>query len=157
MLNTRRFRGIATRVSSRFLLRTADAISIDDLLPASADRMTPLISLQNIVKNYRSKQALAGVSLDVQPGITGLLGPNGAGKSTLIKMLLRISSVLGRHRNRAGTPAGPRGTANPCEGRLHARRRLLHGRHGGRRGRAVLSLPYLVCRMLKRCAVRTKF
>ena len=52
--------------------------------------MKPLISLQNIVKNYDTKQALAGVSLDIQPGITGLLGPNGAGKSTLIKMLLGL-------------------------------------------------------------------
>jgi len=71
--------------------------------------MKPLISLQNIVKNYRSHQALAGVSLDIQPGITGLLGPNGAGKSTLIKMLLGLvrysagtGTILGHPLGRAG-------------------------------------------------------
>lgn len=71
--------------------------------------MTPLISLQNIVKQYHSKQALAGVSLDIPTGITGLLGPNGAGKSTLIKLLLGLVSyssgtgtVLGHPLGRAG-------------------------------------------------------
>lgn len=33
------------------------------------------------------KQALAGVSLDLGPGLYGLLGPNGAGKSTLINII----------------------------------------------------------------------
>jgi ABC-2 type transport system ATP-binding protein len=71
--------------------------------------MTPLISLQNIVKQYRTQKALAGVSLDIPPGITGLLGPNGAGKSTLIKLLLGLVSysagtgtVLGHSIGQAG-------------------------------------------------------
>src|SRR5690242_7782387 len=34
--------------------------------------------------------ALAGLSVDIQPGITGLVGANGAGKSTLIKILLGL-------------------------------------------------------------------
>ena len=33
------------------------------------------------------KQALAGVSLTLTPGLYGLLGPNGAGKSTLIHII----------------------------------------------------------------------
>ena len=60
--------------------------------------MQPLISLQNIVKNYRRHRALDGIDLEIQPGITGLLGPNGAGKSTLIKMILglvRLTSGTG--------------------------------------------------------------
>lgn len=52
--------------------------------------MQPLISLQNIVKNYRRHRALDGIDLEIKPGITGLLGPNGAGKSTLIKMILGL-------------------------------------------------------------------
>jgi len=57
--------------------------------------MQPLISLQNIVKNYRQHRALDIADLNIKPGITGLLGPNGAGKSTLIKLILglvRLSS-----------------------------------------------------------------
>ena len=38
-------------------------------------------------KNTKSKQALAGVSLDLGLGLYGLLGPNGAGKSTLINII----------------------------------------------------------------------
>ena len=52
--------------------------------------MQPLISLKNIVKNYRHHRALDGIDLEIRPGITGLLGPNGAGKSTLIKMILGL-------------------------------------------------------------------
>ena len=36
------------------------------------------------------KQALAGVSLTLGPGLYGLLGPNGAGKSTFLRMLAGI-------------------------------------------------------------------
>ena len=36
----------------------------------------------------KTKQALAGVSLTLGPGLYGLLGPNGAGKSTLIGIIL---------------------------------------------------------------------
>lgn len=55
--------------------------------------MQKLISLENIVKNYRHMRALNNVTLDIKPGITGLLGPNGAGKSTLIKVILGLVKV----------------------------------------------------------------
>lgn len=42
---------------------------------------------KNTVSNLRKKQALAGVSLTLGPGLYGLLGPNGAGKSTLISII----------------------------------------------------------------------
>ena len=38
-------------------------------------------------KGKHSKQALAGISLTLTPGLYGLLGPNGAGKSTLIGII----------------------------------------------------------------------
>jgi len=71
--------------------------------------MQSLISLSNIVKSYRGLLALNGVSVEVQPGITGLLGPNGAGKSTLIKLILGLvkmtsgtGKVLGHRLGRDG-------------------------------------------------------
>ncbi len=55
--------------------------------------MTSLIELRNLTKDYGTFRALAGVSLDIDSGVTGLLGPNGAGKSTLIKVLLGLVKV----------------------------------------------------------------
>ncbi len=55
--------------------------------------MPNLISLQNIVKDYKKMRALNGVNLEIEHGVTGLLGPNGAGKSTLIKVLLGLVNV----------------------------------------------------------------
>lgn len=55
--------------------------------------MPPLISLQNIIKDYRHHRALDIETLQIKAGITGLLGPNGAGKSTLIKMILGLVRV----------------------------------------------------------------
>ncbi len=48
----------------------------------------PIIQMRNIEKHFGSVIALAGVSLDVQPGECHcLLGDNGAGKSTFIKTM----------------------------------------------------------------------
>lgn len=55
--------------------------------------MTPLIQLENIVKNYRRHRALDGIDLQIMPGVTALLGPNGAGKSSLIKSILGLIRV----------------------------------------------------------------
>lgn len=41
----------------------------------------------DVVFGYGRRQVFNGLSLTVQPGITGLLGPNGAGKSTLLSLL----------------------------------------------------------------------
>lgn len=48
------------------------------------------LSLNNISKNYGSKQALKPVTFSFEKGITGLLGPNGAAKSTLMRMLATV-------------------------------------------------------------------
>ncbi len=48
----------------------------------------PIISVQNLVKNYGDFQAVKGISFEVQDGeIFGLLGPNGAGKSTTLEII----------------------------------------------------------------------
>lgn len=49
---------------------------------------TPMIRVENLVKQYGQKRAVAGISFDVGAGeIFGLLGHNGAGKTTTIRML----------------------------------------------------------------------
>jgi ABC-2 type transport system ATP-binding protein len=46
------------------------------------------IKVQGLVKRYGELTAVAGIDLEVQPGIClALLGPNGAGKTTTIEML----------------------------------------------------------------------
>ena len=51
----------------------------------------PVVSTNELRKNYGQIEALKGVSVTVEPGqIYGLLGQNGAGKSTLVKILLGI-------------------------------------------------------------------
>ena len=49
-----------------------------------------VIQLHEICKAFGKFRALDGVSVRIEPGVTGLLGPNGAGKSTLIKILLGL-------------------------------------------------------------------
>lgn len=54
--------------------------------------MEPIVSIQNLCKNFDQLQALRSADLIVPKGsFFGLLGPNGAGKSTLINI---ISTLL---------------------------------------------------------------
>src|SRR5215471_14812716 len=50
-----------------------------------------VIAICNLSRRFGSKNALDGVSMNVQRGtVFGLVGENGAGKSTLIKHLLGL-------------------------------------------------------------------
>ena len=50
-----------------------------------------LIQTHDLVKLYKEKRAVAGVSISVSQGeIVGLLGPNGAGKTTTFYMIVGI-------------------------------------------------------------------
>ena len=54
--------------------------------------MQPILSANNIVKNYANHTALDRVSIEIPSNsIFGLLGPNGAGKTSLIRIINQIT------------------------------------------------------------------
>src|SRR5262249_52315611 len=69
------------------------------------------ILCQDVVKVYRARRALDGISFEVAPGeIVALLGPNGAGKSTTLSILGTLLKQTSGHVGVAGhpLPAGAR-------------------------------------------------
>ena len=50
------------------------------------------IVVSNVSKWFGNVVAVNGVSLEINPGITGLLGPNGAGKTTLLSMITGLAA-----------------------------------------------------------------
>jgi heme exporter protein A len=70
----------------------------------------PAIELEGLTRRYGDREALAGVSLTLEPGRTLVVfGPNGAGKTTLLRVLATLlrphagsARVLGRAIPREG-------------------------------------------------------
>jgi len=55
---------------------------------APAISVAPVLTLNNIKKKYRGREALKGISLQLYPGeLLGFFGPNGAGKTTMIRCI----------------------------------------------------------------------
>jgi ABC-type multidrug transport system ATPase subunit len=51
----------------------------------------PVLSIDNLRKNYGKVQALKGISFEVPKGcVFGILGPNGSGKTTLLGIIMDI-------------------------------------------------------------------
>jgi ABC-2 type transport system ATP-binding protein len=48
------------------------------------------IELTGLTRRFGRNQAVAGVNLEVGPGVFGLLGPNGAGKTSLLRMMATV-------------------------------------------------------------------
>lgn len=58
---------------------------------AVATAENPLLATEKLVKEYRARRVVNGVSVKVAAGeIVGLLGPNGAGKTTTFNMVVGI-------------------------------------------------------------------
>lgn len=56
----------------------------------------PVLTANNLAKNYGSLAALDGLDLTVEAGqVFGLLGPNGSGKTTLLAILLDVIHASG--------------------------------------------------------------
>ncbi len=48
------------------------------------------VELTDLTRRFGRTTAVAGVTLDVGPGVFGLLGPNGAGKTSLLRMMATV-------------------------------------------------------------------
>jgi lipopolysaccharide export system ATP-binding protein len=59
--------------------------------PVAAGLVDCLLSTDKLIKEYRHRRVVNGVSITVAPGeIVGLLGPNGAGKTTTFNMVVGV-------------------------------------------------------------------
>ena len=59
--------------------------------PAAAVTNGKLLATDKLVKEYRQRRVVNGVSITVEAGeIVGLLGPNGAGKTTTFNMVVGV-------------------------------------------------------------------
>jgi lipopolysaccharide export system ATP-binding protein len=59
--------------------------------PPAANPPERLLATQGLVKEYRQRRVVNGVSISVAPGqIVGLLGPNGAGKTTTFNIVVGL-------------------------------------------------------------------
>src|SRR3989442_11650666 len=59
--------------------------------PAAGGLEEILLVTEKLVKEYRRRRVVNGVSISVAPGeIVGLLGPNGAGKTTSFNMVVGL-------------------------------------------------------------------
>ena len=66
-----------------------------------------VLECRDVVKRYGQKEALKGVSFELEAGkIIGLLGPNGSGKTTLIKIINGLLSKNSGSISVCGHPVG---------------------------------------------------
>ena len=57
-----------------------------------------ILRADNLIKKYKSRTVVKGVSVDVKQGeIVGLLGPNGAGKTTTFYMIVGLVKPYDGH------------------------------------------------------------
>jgi ABC-2 type transport system ATP-binding protein len=69
----------------------------------------PVIDVADLRKRYGRVEALAGLTMTVQPGeVFGFLGPNGAGKTTTVKLLLGLARPSGGRGTLLGAALGDR-------------------------------------------------
>src|SRR6266511_3935647 len=60
-------------------------------MPTAVDQVHHLLATEKLVKEYRQRRVVNGVSIHVNAGeIVGLLGPNGAGKTTTFNMVVGL-------------------------------------------------------------------
>jgi ABC-2 type transport system ATP-binding protein len=72
--------------------------------------MQPSVRVEDLVKRYRARDALLGISFQVEAGeVVALLGPNGAGKTTTVEILEGYRTRDGGHAEVLGLDPGQGG------------------------------------------------
>jgi lipopolysaccharide export system ATP-binding protein len=65
--------------------------TVTDGLPVHDSRKA-VLRAENLVKSFRARKVVKGVSVEVKAGeVVGLLGPNGAGKTTIFDMMVGLT------------------------------------------------------------------
>ena len=73
------------------------------------DRGLPHLVIKGLRKSYGGTEVVAGLDLELEPGICfGLLGPNGAGKTTTLKLCLGLTAPDGGEITMLGLPVPAR-------------------------------------------------
>lgn len=64
------------------------SVASSDATLKTEPALQPVLTLENVRKTYRGREALKGISLQLRPGeLLGFFGPNGAGKTTMIRCI----------------------------------------------------------------------
>src|SRR3954470_21362695 len=64
---------------------------MSEAISKQAEANGALLSTEKLVKAYKQRRVVNGVSIAVAPGeVVGLLGPNGAGKTTTFNMVVGV-------------------------------------------------------------------
>ncbi len=98
----------STEVRQAYLGASGDAgTAIAGKAAASAQAGEMLLAIEDLVVDYGSVRALAGVSLNVRKGeFVAVIGPNGAGKSTLLATVTGLVKPKSGTIQYAGRPLG---------------------------------------------------
>ncbi len=63
--------------------------------PEPTDPPDPVLRVCDFSLSYGSRQALAGITLDIRPhAVTAIIGPSGCGKSTLLRAFNRMNDLI---------------------------------------------------------------
>ena len=56
--------------------------------------MEPVVQVNELVKKYGQKEAVRGISFNINKGeIFGIIGPNGAGKTTTLRIISTLLTI----------------------------------------------------------------